>query len=119
MPPSSRVASLTAEPTPARDGGSTWRIDSVAGVLMKPMPRPIITIWGTIVVAYDASTATVEIHTNDVPNSTRPDVTTSLVPIRGASSAPTTEATAMLRATGQDPGAGREGAVPARTGSTA
>ena len=31
VPPSSRVASLTADPTPARAGGSTSRIDSVAG----------------------------------------------------------------------------------------
>ena len=46
--------------------------------------------------AYAASTATVEIHTKDAPNRPRPDVTTSLVPIRGASSAPTTEATAMV-----------------------
>ena len=92
---------MTADPTPARAGGRNKMIDSVARVEIRPMPRPISTIWGTIVVAYDASTATVEIHTNDVPNSTRPDVTTSLVPIRGASSAPTTEATAMLRATGR------------------
>ena len=48
VPPSSRVASLTAEPTPARAGGSTCMIDSVAGVLTSPRPRPIITICGTI-----------------------------------------------------------------------
>jgi hypothetical protein len=46
--PSSRVASLTAEPTPARAGGSTSMIDSVAGVAIRPMPSPMSTIWGTI-----------------------------------------------------------------------
>ena len=65
------------------------------------MPRPISTICGTITVAYDASTATVEIHQNAVPKSTQPVVTTVLVPIRGASMAPATEATAMLSATGR------------------
>jgi hypothetical protein len=50
VPPSSRVASLTAEPTPARAGGSTCMIDSVAGVVMRPRPRPISTISGTTVV---------------------------------------------------------------------
>ena len=73
----------------------------MAGVEISPMPRPISTICGTITVAYDASTATVEIHQNAVPKSTRPVVTTILVPIRGASIAPTTEATAMLSATGR------------------
>ncbi len=51
VPPSSRVASLTAEPTPARAGGSTCRIDSVAGVLTRPRPTPMSTICGTITVA--------------------------------------------------------------------
>ena len=113
VPPSSRVASLTAEPTPARAGGSTSRIDSVAGVEIRPMPRPISTICGTITVAYDASTATVEIHRNAAPNSTSPVVTTTLVPIRGASSAPTTEATAMLSATGRIRAPVESGAVAA------
>src|SRR4029079_3698742 len=48
VPPSSRVASLTAPPTPARAGGSTSRIDSVAGVEIRPMPRPISTLCGRI-----------------------------------------------------------------------
>src|SRR3954452_21312343 len=101
VPPSSRVASLTALPTPARAGGSTSRIDSVAGVEIRPMPSPIITICGTITWEYDVSTAAVEIHTNAVPKSTMPVVTTILVPIRGASAAPTTDATAIDKATGR------------------
>src|ERR1700712_3759880 len=101
VPPSSRVASLTADPTPARAGGSTSRIDSVAGVEINPMPRPINTICGTITRAYDVSTAAVEIHRNDTANSTIPVVTTILVPTRGASAAPTMEATAIESATGR------------------
>src|SRR5580765_6430861 len=101
VPPSSRVASFTALPTPARAGGSTSRIDSVAGVEISPMPRPISTICGTITWAYDVLTDAVEIQRNAVPKSTMPVVTTTLVPIRGASAAPTTDATAMLSATGR------------------
>ena len=47
--PSSRVASLTAEPIPARAGGSTSMMDSVAGVETRPMPRPMSTICATMV----------------------------------------------------------------------
>ncbi len=65
------------------------------------MPSPIITICGTITWEYDVSTAAVEIQRNAAPKSTIPVVTTILVPIRGASAAPTTEATAMLSATGR------------------
>ena len=101
VPPSSRVASLTAEPTPARAGGRTSRIDSVAGVEMRPMPSPIMTICGTITVGYDAATSTVEIQRKAEPKSTIPAVTTACVPTRGASAAPSTEATAMLTATGR------------------
>jgi hypothetical protein len=92
---------LTADPTPARDGGSTSRIDSVAGVEMNPMPSPIITICGTITAVYDVSTSTLAIQRNALPNSTSPVVTTARVPIRGASIAPITEATAMDSATGR------------------
>ena len=42
-PPISRVVSFTAEPTPARAGGSEPMIDSVAGAMAKPMPNPIST----------------------------------------------------------------------------
>ena len=40
-PPSSRVVSFTAEPMPARSGGSAPMIDSVAGAPARPMPRPM------------------------------------------------------------------------------
>ena len=41
-PPVSRVASLTADPIPALAGGRTLRIDSVAGVLVRPSPKPMM-----------------------------------------------------------------------------
>ena len=72
VPPSSRVASLTADPTPARAGGSTRMIDSVAGVVTRPMPVPSRTICGTTTVAYSTSTGTVEIHRNAAPMSASP-----------------------------------------------
>src|SRR5207248_3503716 len=47
--PSSRVASLTADPTPALVFGTTPMIASVAGALVRPMPVPSTTIWAAIV----------------------------------------------------------------------
>ena len=41
----SRVASFTAEPTPARLREMAPMIDSVAGPEVRPMPRPYSTIW--------------------------------------------------------------------------
>ena len=49
VPPSSRVASLTAEPTPALAFGTTPMIASVAGALVRPIPVPSTTIWAAIV----------------------------------------------------------------------
>jgi hypothetical protein len=48
VPPASRVASFTADPTPVFAGGRTLRMDSVAGAEVNPRPRPIITITTTI-----------------------------------------------------------------------
>jgi hypothetical protein len=39
-PPVWRVVSFTAEPTPARPGGSEPMIDSVTGATVIPMPMP-------------------------------------------------------------------------------
>ena len=38
--PNSRVASFTAEPTPAFSFGTAPKIDSVAGAVMSPRPVP-------------------------------------------------------------------------------
>ena len=43
-PPTSRLVSLTAEPTPAWCSGSEPMIDSVAGATDRPMPTPISTM---------------------------------------------------------------------------
>ena len=44
VPPTSRVVSLTAEPTPAVLELIAPMMDSVAGALVKPMPTPPTTI---------------------------------------------------------------------------
>ena len=44
VPPSSRVASLTADPTPAWRVEIAPMIDSVAGAEVRPMPMPKSTI---------------------------------------------------------------------------
>ena len=43
-PPTWRVVSLTAEPTPAFARGSEPMIDSVAGAMTSPMPAAMMTI---------------------------------------------------------------------------
>ena len=43
MPPTIRTVSFIAEPTPARPRGTELMIDSVAGAIVAPMPKPIIT----------------------------------------------------------------------------
>jgi hypothetical protein len=49
-PPICRVVSFIAEPTPALASGREPMIDSVAGTIAVPMPRPrinnAITTWG-------------------------------------------------------------------------
>jgi hypothetical protein len=47
--PVMRVASLTAEPTPALAADTAPIIDSVAGALVRPMPEPMNTIEPAIV----------------------------------------------------------------------
>ena len=49
VPPRRRVASLTADPTPAFAVGTTPMIASVAGALVRPIPVPSTTIWAAIV----------------------------------------------------------------------
>jgi hypothetical protein len=84
--PSSRVASLTAEPMPAREGGSTSMMDSVAGVDTNPMPSPMSSIWGTMTVGYGVAVSMLPaIHAIAVPKEMRPLTTTVRVPMRGAS----------------------------------
>src|SRR5690349_1507936 len=100
VPPVSRVASLTAEPTPALAGGRTLRIDSVAGVEINPIPDPIISIWITMIV-YGIVAETCAIHRNDPARSARPAQTITRVPRRPARLAPRTEKAPRLSATGR------------------
>lgn len=48
VPPSSRVVSLTAEPTPALSTDSDPMIASVAGEKVRPRPPPSSSIWVAI-----------------------------------------------------------------------
>ena len=43
MPPTSRTVSFIAEPTPAWFSGTELMIDSVAGAIVAPMPKPSMT----------------------------------------------------------------------------
>ena len=61
VPPSSRVASLTAEPTPAFALGTTPMMASVAGALVRPIPVPRTIIWAAIV-PYPVVADVVETH---------------------------------------------------------
>src|SRR6266498_930272 len=84
VPPSNRVASLTAEPTPAWSLETTPMIASVAGALVSPIPVPRTSIWATIC-GYEVAAEVVAIHPKAAPSRTRPVVTTCLLPTRTAS----------------------------------
>jgi hypothetical protein len=47
-PPTSRVVSFTAEPTPAFSRGREPMMESVAGVMARPIPTPIVTMTARI-----------------------------------------------------------------------
>src|SRR3954471_2829241 len=98
--PSRRVASLTAEPTPAFSTGTAPMMDSVAGALVRPLPVPQITIVMAIV-RYVVVTVALETQRKNTARSASPVVTTSLVPRRTASLVPSTEAIATAMATGR------------------
>src|SRR5580704_4171184 len=100
VPPNRRVASLTAEPTPALAAGTAPMIASVAGALVRPIPVPRKSIWRTMI-EYEVDTETVAVHNKPTANETSPAVTTTLLPMRTASFVPTTEATATDPATGR------------------
>ena len=78
-PPSSRVVSLTAEPTFARSGGSAPMIDSVAGAPARPMPAPMRTS-ATASRPYPVPVVTVAATASPAENRTIPVVATRRVP---------------------------------------
>ena len=63
VPPSSRVVSLTAEPTPAFSAGNDPMIASVAGAITMPSPPAMKPIEMTII-QYGTSTAKLALRTN-------------------------------------------------------
>src|SRR5437870_3617869 len=97
--PKRRVASFTAEPTPAFSTETAPMIASVAGAVIRPRPPPPMIICPTSTM-YGLEADTVEIHHSASPNIARPVATTALLPILTASLVPTTAATAMDIATG-------------------
>src|SRR5262245_8347688 len=97
--PNRRVASFTADPTPAFSIGTAPRIASVAGAVMRPSPPPAMTICAAIS-KYDVVAVTVEIQSIPTPNRPRPAATTALLPTLTANRVPTTAAIAIDTATG-------------------
>ena len=98
--PKSRVASLTADPTPAFSLGTTPMIASVAGAEIRPRPPPPMSICPTRT-AYGVDWDTVATQNRNAPVRSRPLATTALFPILTASFVPSTEATASDVATGK------------------
>src|SRR6266550_1305458 len=80
-PPTWRVVSLTAEPTPALPGGREPMIDSVAGAVVKPMPAPKTTRTSPPRTADDINVSEAYIA-SDAATISSPPVTTRLVPKR-------------------------------------
>src|SRR5579884_4479252 len=99
VPPVRRVASLTAEPTPALARGTTPMIASVAGALVSPIPVPITTICSTIV-RYVVDREAVVTDTSNAAVNSSPAVTTTFVPTFTASLVPRIDETATHIATG-------------------
>src|SRR6478736_2232186 len=81
-PPTCRVVSLTAEPTPALPSGTEPIIDSVAGAMVSAMPLANSACRQTISGQY-ALDALNDAHDTSPPVTiSRPDPTTSFVPKR-------------------------------------
>ena len=113
VPPASRVASLTAEPTPALAGGRTLRIDSVAGRRGQAEPEAHEHHLRRDLGRTGSSVGEGAIQANAAPKSTRPGDDDD------AGADPAGQRGADDRADGdaggdrQDPHAGRERAVAA------
>ena len=85
-PPTWRVVSLTAEPTPAFSRGSEPITLSVAGAMVRPMPTDI-THMLRMTRRYDESAEMNDRANSDPAMTSRPVVTTRLVPTRSTSRA--------------------------------
>src|SRR3954447_23206499 len=84
VPPSSRVVSLTAEPTPAFSLGSEPMIDSVAGAVVRVRPLDTSSIQATTGPQNAVPASKVEAQRNPRAIDASPDATTTLGPNRNA-----------------------------------
>src|SRR5579864_4870407 len=82
VPPSSRVVSLTADPTPALAVGSAPMMASVAGPMVRARPAAISVIEAMTGPQYAESTLRVAATANPALMISSPPATTILVPIR-------------------------------------
>ena len=99
-PPTWRVVSFTAEPTPGlRASGSEPMIDSVAGAITSAIPKPM-SISRHTRSPYELSTWSPVMSTSPIPASARPLATVILVPIRSTILALSGDMTSMITANG-------------------
>ena len=110
-PPTWRVVSFTAEPTPALPSGSEPMIDSVAGAIVSAMPHAMSTMppddvgpvrrWSTL--------SDAQRHETSGDHEQSPVPTTSFVPMRSHEPrAQRRRRTIIAAANGQEPDAGLE-----------
>src|SRR5215471_322236 len=99
VPPTWRVVSLTAEPTPAFASGRAFMMDAVAGADVSPSPPPRKIIWPAIW-RYAVSAPTVDVQANPTAIEARPAATTNRGPAPAAMRAPATDAVAVAIANG-------------------
>lgn len=100
VPPTSRVVSFTAEPTPAFAGGSDAMIDSVAGATAEPSPNPIRII-AVAITEYGVEASFVAAIANPAAIRVSPAATTSFVPTRRSILGDVTAATTIANANGR------------------
>ncbi len=101
VPPSSRVVSLTADPTPALSADSEPMIASVPGAVVRPRPAPSSTIWIAIS-RYGVLALAVDAQPRPAAKIARPPATTTVVPILSTMRGPTMLAMAIEAATGSN-----------------
>jgi len=82
-PPTSRVVSLTADPTPALFNGTADMIDPVAGATVMPIPMPSSTRAAAIN-RYGEAVVTVDMTTKPAATNAEPAVITLVAPIFAA-----------------------------------
>ncbi len=100
-PPTWRVVSFTAEPTPAFSRGSEPMIESVAGVIVSPMPPDMSSIRHNRS-TYDVSTRTRENSASPIATTSSPTATVTFVPTLSATRALSGATTMIATANGSN-----------------